>query len=374
MKSLISHFDLVKDYRVVNRCSHSLKDILAIVLIAVIAGCDNFCEIVDYAEDNLGFLRSDFGLELPNGIPSEDTLERVFKRLKNSELEKCYQSFLGNLSLSGKHLAIDGKELRSTIPEGKKHALVQMVNVWVCDAGLSFRAQQVSEKSNEITAIPVLLDSMDCQGAVITIDAMGCQKAIVAKIIEKKADYLLALKENQKGLYEQVVQEFELEKAHLLSYESKDYGKTQSKNNKHGRKETRKVYVSHQLKWIDNRADWTRLETVIMVERTRIIKDETSIFKSFYITSLKDILPAKALSYVRNHWGIENGLHWQLDFTFKEDDAVLTNEVAIANLHIIRKWALLLLKKLPDKRSGVRKRKRLGRNVKLFAELFNEQC
>jgi len=361
--NLSQFFATVKDERVVNRCSHLLSDILALVLIAVIGDCDNFSEIADYGEDNIESLRNDFGLSFPCGIPSEDTLGRVFKRLNNKELNNTYQSFLGSISLAGKHLCIDGKELRSTIPTGKKQATVQMVNMLVQESGLSFACEQVAQKSNEITAIPSLLKSVDCQGAVVSIDAIGCQKAITSQIREQGADYVIALKANQKTLYEQAEQEFALEKGQLLSCETQDKG--------HGRVEIRKAYVSHDLKWIENAADWHDLKSLIMVERIRTEGGEESRSKGLYMSSIENISPEKALAYVRNHWAIENGLHWQLDFTFKEDASVLSEEKAIANLHVIRKWAMALLKKLPTKISGRRKRKRLGRDLKQLAELFN---
>jgi predicted transposase YbfD/YdcC len=365
MIDLSIHFDKVADYRVVGRCSHKLSDILALVLLAVISDCDDFEEIVDFGEDYIDELRTHFGLGLINGIPSEDTLERVFKNLKTSELQKAYSSCLGEISMDGKHICLDGKELRSTIAPGKKHATVQMVNLWVHESGISFAQEQVAEKSNEIKAIPLLLDSVNCNGAVISIDAIGCQKEIVSKIREKDADYLIALKENQKGLYQQVQQEFELERANFATFEKREKG--------HGRIETRKVTVSHQLKWIENKSEWQDLKSLVMIERTREINGVESKSKQLYISSIADITPELAGRYIREHWSIENNLHWQLDFTFREDQAVLSNEVAIANLHLIRKMALTLLKKISRKISGKRKRKRIGRNIMEMAEIFQNQ-
>jgi len=177
-----------------------MSDILGLVLCGVLADCDDFSEISDYGEDNMEMLRKDFGFVFAQGITSPDTLERVFKHLDNKELEGCFKSFIGDLSLSNRQLIVDGKELRSTIPQGKKHALVRLVNVWVHDLGLSFGQQQVDKKSNEITVIPALLDLVDCRGSVVTIDAMGCQKNGVAKIRDKGADYVIALKANQRDL------------------------------------------------------------------------------------------------------------------------------------------------------------------------------
>lgn len=185
---------------------HLLSDILILVLCGVIADCSDFEEIEDYGQDKKEFLREELGLKFPNGIPSEDTLGRVFRYLKSSELERSLQSCSKEImnSLAGKHLSIDGKELRGTIPAGKKHALVQQVSVWLSEESLSFAQLSVEAKSNEITAIPALLDMIDCKDSIITIDAIACQKEIVAKIVEKEADYLIGLKKNQSSLYEQV--------------------------------------------------------------------------------------------------------------------------------------------------------------------------
>lgn len=186
-----SYFTEVLDYRVAGRCLHLLSDILGLVLIGSLADCDDFLEMVDYGNDNKEELRAKLGFEFPNGIPSEDTLERVVRHLDSKVLEESFKSCLSELSLKGRHIAIDGKALRGTIPTGKKKALVNMVNVWVDELGLSFGQEQVERKSNEIDAIPKLLDQIDCQDSIITIDAIACQKRIVEKIIEKQADFLI---------------------------------------------------------------------------------------------------------------------------------------------------------------------------------------
>ena len=194
-----AYFDEVVDYRVAGRCLHHLGDILGLLLCGCLADCDDFSEIVDYGEDNKAFLQSELGFDFSNGIPSVNTLERMVRRLKASALATSFQSCLQGLTLAGKHLAIDGKELRGTTAAGKKHAQVQMVNVWVEAYKLSFGQQQVEEKSNEITAIAHILERVDCQGSIITIDAIGCQKVIVEEIREQEADYVIALKANGSG-------------------------------------------------------------------------------------------------------------------------------------------------------------------------------
>jgi predicted transposase YbfD/YdcC len=219
-----TYFSTVKDFRVRGRCLHLLSDILGLVLVAILADCDDFSEIFDYGVQNISFLQSDLGFTFAHGIPSEDTLESVFKHLKTNELSSCYQSFLGDLSLANKQICIAGKELRSTIPAGHQHALVRMVNVWVVEAGLSFGQYQVGEKTNrcgdpQIVAIPALLSQVDCKNAVVSIAAIACQKNIVSQIREQAADDVISLKGNQGELHQQVSQEFSLEAANLPSYE-----------------------------------------------------------------------------------------------------------------------------------------------------------
>jgi predicted transposase YbfD/YdcC len=212
------------------------------------------------------------------------------------------QSFLGDLSLATQQIFIDGKELRSTIPAGHKHALVRMVNAWVVEAGLSFGQYQVGEKSNEIVAIPALLSQLDCKGAIVSIDAIACQKNIISQIREQEADYVISLKGNQGELHQQVLQEFTLELANLPCSEHTE---------KQGdRTETRKVTVCSQPKWVENQSQWKDLNSIVMVAKTRVIKGQEQNNKVFYISSLVNPTPEKMAQYIRNHWNIENHLYW----------------------------------------------------------------
>jgi predicted transposase YbfD/YdcC len=356
------YFDKVRDYRVQGRCLHELGDILGLTLCGCIADCDDFSEIVDYGEDNIAFLQSDLGLVFPNGIPSPDTLERMVRRLKPSSLQQSFQICLEGLSLAGQHLCIDGKELRGTTPSGKKHALVQMVNVWVEEFKLSFGQQQVEKKSNELTAIPQVLEMVDCQGSVITIDAIGCQKSIVETIRGKQADYIIALKANQGVLYEQVADFMGKRIAQLPSYSSRE------KN--HNRGEERKLYLATAIELVDQAQQWKDLNSLLLVERKRVVGDKIETSIQYYISSLTLSQPKDYERYVRGHWSIENHLHWQLDFTFKEDDNRVRKDNAPANLHLIRNWALHLLYKDPDKISLKRKRKKAARDNQYLLHLL----
>ncbi len=358
---ILTYFTKVRDFRVLGRCQHQLGDILGLILCGTLADCDDFSEIEDYGNDNIVFLKEELGFEFFNGIPSEDTLDRVLRYLASHELETSFKACLQDISLAGKHLRIDGKELRGTIPLGKKHALVQMVNVWVDEVGLSFGQYQVDAKSNEIIAIPKLLDAVDCQDSVITIDAIGTQTAIVEKIREKQADYVIALKENQGGLYEQVSDFMEKQQGQLLVHKSLDKA--------HGRGEERNVYVTSNIALVDEAEQWKDLRSLAMVERIRHTKKGITRKVQYYISSLEPTAEQIA-HYVRGHWAIENKLHWQLDFTFGEDDCRVRKNNGPANLHLVRKWALHLLKKDPQKISIKRKRKKAARSGEYLKQIL----
>jgi len=357
-----SYFTKVQDFRVQGRCLHYLWDILGLVLCGVLSDCNDFVEIRDYGKDNIEFLKKELGFDLPHGIPSEDTLERIFKHLNPTELEKAYNELLSDISLKNKQISIDGKELRSCIPKGKKHSLVQMVNVWVSDYQLSFGQKKIEEKSNEITAIPKLLDKLDCKDSIISIDAIACQKEIVAKIVDKQADYVIALKKNQKVLYQQAEQELLRQKSQLPYYVSRDLG--------HGRAEKRTIYVLENLSFIDSLEEWENVNSIILVERLTQRDGKEIRNNSLFISSLKENSPEKIGKYIRNHWSIENQLHWHLDVTFGEDNSRIRKENAIVNLHLIRKWSLALLKKNDQKISIKRKRKKAARSNHFLKDIL----
>lgn len=356
-----TYFDQVRDFRVEGRCLHRLGDILGLVLCGTLADCDDFTEIADYGQDNIDFLRAELGFSFPCGIPSEDTLDRVLRHLSSDQLEESFKTCLEDIVLKGKHLRIDGKELRGTIPSGKNHALVQMVNIWVDEVSLSFGQQQIEAKSNEIVAIPKLLDMVDCQDSVITIDAIAAQKDIVEKIVGKKADYVIALKANQGTLYEQVKDFMEKNHAVLPIYETLDKD--------HGRGEQRRLYVAHNIALVDEAQCWKKLRSLVMVERIRHTEKGTKQQVQYYISSLQTS-PEKMACYVRGHWAIENKLHWQLDFTFGEDGCRVREGQGPANLHLMRKWALHLLKKDFQKISIKRKRKKAARNAQYLKQIL----
>ena len=353
---LTKYFDTVTDFRVKGRCLHSLSDILGLILLGTIADCDDFTEIQDYGNDKIIFLQTELGFKFLNGIPSEDTLDRVMRHLEPTEIETSMRSCAGEIlnNLSKKHICLDGKEHRGTIPEGSKHALIRTVSAWLVEEKLSFGQSQIESKTNEKTAIPTLLDILDIKDSIITIDAIGCQANIVEEIVDKKADYLIALKKNQGKLFEQVQDWMLSRKDQLPHYENI--------NREHGRGEHRKTYICQELSFLDECQKWKGLNTLVMTESTRITKLKTTHSYRFYMSSLVDNNAQTYYKLSRDHWSIENQLHWQLDLTFKEDDSRIRKDNAPLNMNIVRKLSLYLLSKNSEKSSIKRKRKKAARD------------
>lgn len=362
--NLQKHFTEVNDFRVQGRCLHELSDILIIVLLGTLADCSDFPEIEDYAKDKEAFLKEELGLVLLEGIPSEDTLSRVVRFLNPAELEKSLRSACKEIleSVEHRHIRIDGKEMRGTIPLGKKHATVQIVSAWLSEESISFGQVQVDKKSNEITAIPRLLENLDCEGGIVSIDAIGCQKVIIEKIVDQKADYIIALKENQGELFQQISEYLEKNKSQLPSCEQI--------NKDHGRGEKRVVYATKRVKYLDAADDWKELNSIILVESTRLINNKETFHKRIYISSLTGHSPEKYANLIREHWGIENGLHWHLDLTFKEDDSRVRKDNGPMNLNIFRKFGLFLLTHEPSNISLKRKRKKASRDNGFMLEIL----
>lgn len=340
-------FTHLTDPRVQGRCLHQLLDMLGLLLCGTLAGCDDLPEICDDGRARLDFLRSDMGLAFANGIPSEDTLERLLNRLNPKEWEQTLRPCAG--SLAGRQLCVDGKEHRATTPAGRRQALVRTVSGWVADAHLSFGQAQVGAKTNEKTAIPALLDTLDVAGSIVTIDAIACQPGIVGQVVASGADYVLALKKNAKTLYEQASEHLLARAAHRPAWRSLDKG--------HGRGERRTVRICQDLALLEACADWPGLHTLVLVETERYTSQGVTRAQRFYLSSLADPNPAVYARLIRGHWAVENQLHWQLDLTFNEDQSRLRTGHAALNANILRKTALYLLSQDPQAISLKRKRK-----------------
>ena len=367
----------IKDFRI-DRCKkHNLCDILMIVLIGYLTGCKDMEEIHFSAEVSEEMLRK--YLELPNGIPSTDTILRVLAGIDGKELEKVLADYaretFGSRIPEKEVIAIDGKtirrsEYRNHNDESKSHKAAHVVSAFASSMEICFGQVKTEEKSNEITAIPELLELLELKGLIVTIDAMGCQKKIAEKIVEKKADYLFSLKGNQEKLHEDVKDFFnhELDEKYCERYRIQKLSCAVEKD--HGRIEKRDYYLCTNLKWLAEKDEWKNLCGIGMARSSRLTKDGESTELRYFITSLTDVnLAAKAM---RAHWSIENNLHWVLDTVFDEDYCRVRKDNSAQNLNIIRKLVMNLLKGLDLPVATKKKNLTIGNKQTLC--LKNEKC
>ncbi len=356
---------MLDDPRQNGKCYHELSDIIMIVLCGYLADCEDFEEIYDYACDKQALL-AEF-LALPCGIPSHDTLNRVFRLIDAQQLERVLTEYGKQIVglLAQKQLVVDGKQLRGTIKAGRKQASVQIVSVWAQGERICLAQSQIGDKTNEITAIPALLKPLRITGAVVSIDAIGCQKEIAKLIVEdKKAEFVIGLKANQDGLHEQVAAHFDRVKPSLSPAVSRDLA--------HGRGEKRTVWVSDELELLDAATGWVGVRSVVCVESARWSNGKEEHNKRFYTSSLANQSAVAMGGYIRRHWSIENDLHWHLDVTFGEDACRVRKDQAPRNLTTVRKLALTLLRREPGKMSLKRKRKKAARDNDYLKTLLGQ--
>jgi len=355
--SFLSHFSEVTDPRIRGMVTYPLNELLLATLVGVLCDGDDWDDIAYFAEEHLVWLRQ--FLPFMHGIATPRTFREVFSVIDSKAFARCFASWVASLvgHVQGV-VAIDGKTLRGSKQDASGKGALHIVSAWAHEAGLVMGQQCVDGKSNEITAIPPLLDMLALQGAIVTIDAMGTQTAIAQKIIDKGADYVLALKGNQGNLHKDVQLFFKENstEAQWHTHETLDAG--------HGRIETRKCTVTENTGWLrELHPDWVGLRTVVTVESTRTDKkyNTTSAEIRYYISSLPPDAE-RILAAIRAHWGIENTLHWTLDVTFREDANRTRKDHAAFNLATIRKAALALLKREPSALSLKRKRKKAAWN------------
>jgi len=356
-------FASVPDPRVQGRCIHKLSDILFIALCTVIANGEDCMDMVSFATEREGWLRR--VIELPNGIPSDDTFRRVLQLVDSQELGKILDNdgkqFLDNYK--DKLINIDGKKIKGENPKSKGNMGLFILSAWVSDNGICIGQQKVADKSNEITAIPDLLDKLEITDATVSIDAIGCQSDIADKIVSKGADYLLAVKLNQKSLAEQIQEAFVYTKQ-VNHDEQWEYG--------HGRYETRSC-TTLPIKEIlspDLLDKWKSAKTAIKVTASRTIEDTTTTRSRYYISSDENKTAMKYNAMVRQHWSIENQLHWHLDVTFREDSCRIRKHNAPVNMNILRKIALQIVKRYNDKSSMKKRRFRASLNANYLTQLL----
>lgn len=362
MDNPLKYFSELTDPRVERNREHLLEEILLIAIAAVLSGAESWNDIADYGEDKQEWLQT--FLTLPSGIPSHDTFNRVFAALDPEEMERGFAAWVSSIAklTAGEVVAIDGKTLCGTRQVGKK-ALVHMVSAWASANNLVLGQRKVDEKSNEITAIPKLLNALELAGTVVTIDAMGCQREIASQIIEKKADYVLAVKENQGLLAEQVRDSFLLSASDSVA-EQIDCG--------HGRVEQRRCSVIADLSMVEKAAGWASLRGLVRIESERYHKatGQTEREIRYYITSLKPDA-ARLNAVIRQHWGIENKLHWVLDVGFGEDLDRKRAGHAAQNFSLLNRIVLNLLKQETTFKRGIRsKRLKAARNHHYLLKLL----
>jgi predicted transposase YbfD/YdcC len=346
-------FSGVEDFRLDRRKQHQFIDILVIALCAIVSGADDFEEIAAYGRRKESFLRG--FLALPNGIPSHDTFNRVFKLMDQDAFAECLYRWSKELFsfLEDKlpQLNLDGKVLRGTAKAGAKKSGICIVSAWVAQQQLVLGQQTVAAKSNEKTAIPALIKSLEVKGALVSCDAAGCQVSNAALIMERQGDYLIAIKKDHKQAYEQLSDWMEQRKGSLPVDEWVDFGS--------GRIEERRCYVEQNVFLLDDLAAWPQLKSVVMVESQREKDGKLTREKRFYLSSL-DASAAVFNRLVRSHWSIENRLHWRLDVIFQEDSSRTRKGNAPQNMATARKMALQLLTRVDDKESMKNRRKIAG--------------
>lgn len=361
MENPINYFKSLEEPRM-ERCKlHSLEDIIFLTIAAVISGADNFVEVEAFGNEKKEWL-SKF-LKLENGIPSHDTIGRLFAAINSDLFEQCFISWMQSVVklTEGQVIAIDGKTLRGSASPTNGKKAIHMVSAFASGNKVVLGQLACAEKSNEITAIPALLELIMVKGCIVTIDAMGCQTAIAKEIIKHEADYILAVKDNQKKLHKEVQDMFTLLKSENFE--------TLEKNN--GRIEIRKCSILTDLKKMNGTESWDGLKSIVRIESTREVKGTKSEETRYYISSL-ETSAEKMNAYVREHWCVENKLHWSLDVSFNEDANRTRTDNSSENLSIIRRVGLNMLKTDTTMKVGIAaKRKAAGWNTKYLETILN---
>jgi predicted transposase YbfD/YdcC len=359
--SLIERFSILVDPRDDRAKRHRLIDIIVIAVCAVIGGADSWVDVEWFGKSKRDWF--DRLLELPNGIPSHDTFGRVFAMVDSRQFEKCFVDWVSavNEVTRGQVVAIDGKTLRRSHDRFIGKSAIHMVSGWATANHLVLGQTSVDDRSNEITAIPQLLKTLDVSGCIVTIDAMGCQTEIASTVIDQGADYVLALKKNQPQLHQDVTRMFA--EARKSDFAGVDHDYCETVNKGHGRIETRRCWTvsdSEYIGYFNDCRQWPGLTSVAMIESKREVDGRRSTEVRYYISSLSKRAD-RMLSAVRGHWAIENSLHWMLDVAFNEDDCRVRVGNAAENFSILRRMALNILKRESSSKVGVRaKRKRAG--------------
>lgn len=370
LSPLVEHFQSLEDPRCSHLIEHRLLDIMGLTLCAVICGADSWVDIAAYGRAKEAWLRG--FLSLPNGIPSHDTIARLFAALDSNAFQRCFVEWVKAVAQlgSGEQIAIDGKTLRHSYDRGGSKGAIHMVSAWANAQRLVLAQVKVDEKSNEITAIPELLKALDLQGCLVTIDAMGTQTAIAEQIIEGGGDYILSLKGNQGNIHEDVEQVFTWARQQAFKDLPHEFHQTITPG--HGRIDIRRHWLLDGVEHLIDAERWVGLKRVGLVEsERRILGHPPAIEKRYYLVSLDGDVQRFAQA-VRGHWGIENQLHWVLDVAFQEDASRIRKDHAPANLAVVRHIALNLLRQDSSAKGGIKaKRLQAGWNNDYLTRLLS---
>ena len=369
-QSLIDHFSGIEDPRIDRSKRHKLIDILVIAICATICGAEGWEDFELFGTCKLDWFKS--FLDLPNGIPSHDTFRRVFARLDPTQFQQAFLDWVRSVTrlTQGEVVAIDGKQLRRSHDRAAGKSAIAMVSAWAEENRLVLGQVRVDEKSNEITAIPELLKILEISGCIVTLDAMGCQTEIAKTIVDKQADYVLAVKGNQPTLLDDLREYFDWALAD--KFQQTRYTKDETVDGEHGRMEVRRCYASEDCEWLRRKAEWPGLRSIAMVESERRVGEvEPSHERRYYISSLS--ADAKELNRViRRHWSSENSLHWVLDIAFREDDSRIRKDHGPENMATLRHIALNLLKQDKSIKVGIKsKRKNAGWDERYLLKVLN---
>lgn len=355
--SIVEFFARLPDPRQDRGRRHLLSDMMVIAILAMLCGAEDFTDMEDFGLSKQEWLGT--FLHLPHGIPSHDTFGRLFAAIDPEQFEACFVAW--TRAVAGEiHgvLALDGKKIRRSFDTASGRAAAHMVSAWGSDNGVVFGQLAVDEKTNEITAIPRLLEMLAIKGLIVTIDAMGCQKNIAGRIVERGGDYVLAVKGNQQGLSEDIVETFRWARAR--GFDGLRHAESEETEKGHGRIETRRVTVLWELSLLRDAAAWEGLHCIAEVERRRTIGDHTSTEVRHIISSVRTNDARELGRACRAHWGVENGLHWCLDVSFREDDSRVRMGHAAENLSRLRRIILNMLRLDKTKKRSIRAKKLLA--------------
>jgi predicted transposase YbfD/YdcC len=351
--SLSEHFASLEDPRTEHLIDHKLMDIIIIAVCGVICGAETWTDIELFGQERRSWLEQ--FLDMSHGVPSHDTFGRVFARIDTKQFQQCFVSWVQAVfqETKGQVVAVDGKTVRRSHDRTSQQEAIHMVSAWATASHLVLAQQKVDEKSNEITAIPDLLRLLDISGCIITIDAMGTQTEIATQVIDQQADYLLAVKDNQPNLHEDIELFFRL--AHENNFQKVESTHVRAVNKDHGRIEIRDCWAisgEDSLQFLRNHHQWAGLKTIVMITCQRQLVDKTTTETRYYISSMANDAQ-QILHAARSHWGVENSLHWILDVVLREDDSRVRKDNAPANMTMLRHIALNLLKQEKTLKRGI---------------------